>query len=177
LALPVTIRKRDRRGPFTVEQLGKIFGPHSPIYGGPEAERNGRFWVPLLSLWTGMHLNECCQLHVADVRYMKQVPVIVIEEGDDTDNKRVKTEAGERFVPVHPELEWIGFLEHWRAAERGGEVRLFPDLLISTDGYFSGPFSKWFRRYLKRPEVNAYSAKTPFHSLRHNYATRSGIRR
>jgi hypothetical protein len=42
---------------------------------------------------------------IGDVRYMREVPVIVIAEdtqvgGDEADAKRVKTEAGERFVPV-----------------------------------------------------------------------------
>jgi hypothetical protein len=109
LMLPVTTRKRDRRNPFTIEQLGRIFGPASPLYRSetPIEDRNGRFWVPLLSLWTGMRLNECCQLMIDDVRYMREVPVIVIAEdpqggSDEADAKRVKTEAGERRARAAP---------------------------------------------------------------------------
>jgi hypothetical protein len=78
LRLPITTRKKDRRNPFSVEQLGRMFGPASPLYkpGTPLEDRNGRFWVPLLSLWSGMRLNECCQLVINDVRYMREVPVI-----------------------------------------------------------------------------------------------------
>jgi integrase len=100
LRLAITTRKKDRRNPFSVEQLGRIFGPASPLYrsGTPLEDRSGRFWVPLLSLWSGMRLNECCQLVINDVRYMREVPVIVIAEdlqvgGDEADAKRVKTEA------------------------------------------------------------------------------------
>ena len=121
-----------------------------------------------------MRLNECCQLVINDVRYMREVPVIVIAEdlqvgGDEADAKRVKTEAGERFVPVHPELERLGFLRHWQAMQRAGRSRLFPDLRPGATGYYSEPFSLWFGRYLKGPAVAAYTRKTTFHSLRHNY--------
>src|SRR5260370_41280213 len=116
--LPITTRKKDRRNPFAIEQLGRIFGPASPLYrpGTPLEDRGGRFWVPLLSLWSGMRLNECCQPMIDDVRYVRDIPIIVIAEdpqgSDEADAKRVKTEAGERFVPVHPELERLGFLRH-----------------------------------------------------------------
>ena len=70
---------------------------------------------------------------INDVRYMREVPAIVIAEdtqvgGDEADAKRVKTEAGERFVPVHPELERLGFLRHWQVMKEAGRPRLFPDL-------------------------------------------------
>jgi integrase len=111
---------------------------------------------------------------IGDVRYMREVPVIVIAEdtqvgGDEADAKRVKTEAGERFVPVHPELERLGFLRHWQAMKEAGRRRLFPDLRPGANGYYSEPFSQWFGRYLKAPAVAAYTRKTTFHSLRHNY--------
>ena len=82
LMLPITTRKKDRRNPFSIEQLGRIFGPASPRYRPetPLEDRNGRFWVPLLSLWSGMRLNECCQLMIDDVRYAREIPIIVIAE-------------------------------------------------------------------------------------------------
>jgi hypothetical protein len=61
--------------------------------------------------------------------------------GDEADAKRVKTEAGERFVPVHPELERLGSLRHWQAMQRAGCSRLFPDLRPGASGYYSEPFS------------------------------------
>ena len=75
-----------------------------------------------------------------------------------------------RFVPVHPELERLGFLSHWQAMKKAGRSSLFPDLRPGANGYYSDPFSKWFGRYLKGPTVAAaYTKKTTFHSLRHNY--------
>ncbi|KMO44300.1 hypothetical protein VQ03_03945 [Methylobacterium tarhaniae] len=185
LALPDDRDQRDLRQPFTTAQLQAIFS--APLYTGcqddeegyakpgPNVVSRGRFWVPLLSLWTGMRLGECCQLHVDDVTTLDGVPVILIDDAgepgaDDADKKRVKTEAGKRFVPVHPELERIGFLAFAEAMRRKGEKRLFPELKPDSLGYLSGPFSKWFndkRRFLGKLSMDVKGVS--FHSFRHNY--------
>jgi integrase len=185
LALPDDRDQRDLRQPFSTEQLQAIF--NAPLYTGCQDDeegyakpglnviRRGRFWVPLLSLWTGMRLGECCQLRVDDVTELDSVPVILIDDagepgGDDADKKRVKTEAGKRFVPVHPELQRIGFLAFAEAMRRRGERRLFPELKPDALGYLSGPFSKWFndkRRFLGKLDMDVNGVS--FHSFRHNY--------
>lgn len=185
LALPDDRDQRDLRQPFSTEQLQAIF--NAPLYTGcqddeegyakhgPNVIRRGRFWVPLLSLWTGMRLGECCQLRVDDVAELEGVPVILIDDAgepgaDDADKKRVKTEAGKRFVPVHPELQRIGFLAFAEELRGRGEKRLFPELKPDSLGYLSGPFSKWFndkRRFLGKLDMEVKGVS--FHSFRHNY--------
>jgi integrase len=64
--------------------------------------------VPLLSLWTGMRLNECVQLRTDDVAGRDGVDVVLIREDEDGD-KRLKTDASERFVPVNSELKRSDF--------------------------------------------------------------------
>ena len=71
------VKRRDKRLPFSTEQLRLIFD--APIYRGCVDDwagystpgyarpRRGRFWVPLIALFSGMRMNEICQLHVADV--------------------------------------------------------------------------------------------------------------
>jgi integrase len=185
LALPDDRDQRDLRQPFNTAQLQAIF--NSPLYTGcqddeegyakpgPNVIRRGRFWVPLMSLWTGMRLGECCQLRVEDVTELEGVPVILIDDAgepgaDEADKKRVKTEAGKRFVPVHPELQRIGFLEFAARMRAKGERRLFPELKPDALGYLSGPFSKWFndkRRFLGKLDMAVTGVS--FHSFRHNY--------
>ncbi|TXN20794.1 site-specific integrase [Methylobacterium sp. WL9] len=185
LALPDDRDERDLRQPFSTAQLQAIF--NAPLYTGcqddeegyakpgPNVIRRGRFWVPLLSLWTGMRLGECCQLRVDDVTELEGIAVILIDDAgepgaDDADKKRVKTEAGKRFVPVHPELGRIGFLEFAAAMRGKGERRLFPELKPDSLGYLSGPFSKWFndkRRFLGKLDMDVTGVS--FHSFRHNY--------
>lgn len=74
-----------------------------------------------------MRLNECVQLRTDDVAVREGADVILIREDEDGD-KRLKTDASERFVPIHSELKKIGFLTYVTKMRRAGTVRLFPEL-------------------------------------------------
>ncbi len=171
------VAAKDRRHPFSKEQLIKIFT--APLYTGclndeagyarvgPQIVRRGRFWVPLMSLFTGMRMNEICQLLVRDVAQLDGVDVIIVA-ADDAGVKRVKSAAGERFVPIHPELKRCGLLQYRDALAARGEKRLFPELTAArASGYLSDNFSKWFANFLR--SCGATQQRTSFHSFRHNY--------
>jgi integrase len=74
-----------------------------------------------------MRLNECVQLRTDDVAVLDGVDVILIR-ADEEGDKRMKTDASERFVPIHSELKKIGFLTYVRHKKLAGNLRLFPDL-------------------------------------------------
>ena len=136
------------RLPFSTDQLARIF--NAPLYISAQSNierRTGRFWVPLLSLWTGMRLNEVVQLRTDDVAVLDGVDVILIR-ADEEGDKRLKTNASERFVPIHSELKKMGFLTYVMKIKRAGEARLFPELPKGKKGYYSDPFQKWFSRFL-----------------------------
>ncbi|TXN76893.1 site-specific integrase [Methylobacterium sp. WL8] len=174
------IKKRGRRDPFTAAELTKIF--QAPLYAGcvddengyakpgPSRPRRGRFWIPLVGLYTGMRQGEIAQLRTEDVRLFQGVVCIFIaadsDDVDEADRKRVKTEAGERYVPVHPMLERIGFVQYVERMGKAGAERLFPDIVRGGEGYFS-PFSKWFSRFLAAAEVKR--ERNAFHSFRHTF--------
>ncbi len=168
------IRKQSNdnsRDPFSIEDLTKIFS--SSIYkGGVRSYRfwkkagnmsmrhTARFWVPLISLYTGMRLGEICQLHKDDIRQENGVWIFDIQRGDD---KTFKTGAAIRQIPVHSELIKCGLLEH---VEKCDSVRLFPDAKKAKDGTYSGNFSKWYNaQYLV--SVGVKRPKIVFHSYRH----------
>jgi integrase len=180
------VRQEDKREPFSVEQLTTIF--NAPIYTGCKDDERGyarpgdnfprraRFWVPLLALWTGMRLGECCQLHCKDIQEIDGVMCLMIRPsnnvGDDkeeeADRKRVKTDAGIRYVPVHPMLKQIGFLKFSEERKLTGDIRLFPELTLSKQKkILSENFSKWFTRF--STGLGTRTKKHKFHSLRHNY--------
>ncbi|MBB3147731.1 integrase [Phyllobacterium trifolii] len=173
------VRAKDRRDPFTVDELIKIFG--APIYTGcvdddygyakpgPNIPRRGRFWVPLISLYTGMRLNEICQLTLDDFVVEDGVDIILIRGDDDGETKRIKTAAGQRFIPVHSELRRIGLLRYVTARRKKGLATdvLFPELPLGSTGYRSDPFSKYFARFLDHIEIK--DKKKVFHSFRHSY--------
>ena len=173
------VRRRDKRHPFSNEQLRLIFD--APLYRGcvddwhgyamPGLARpkRGRFWVPLIALFSGMRLNEICQLDVADLHRLDDVDCFFVTAGpsDSENDKRLKTASSERFIPIHPTLIEIGFMDFVAERRRARAVKLFSELQRSSTGYYSDPFSKWFRRFLGR--AHASQPKTCFHSFRHCY--------
>lgn len=155
------VKKKDKRKPFDLEQLQKIFSALPLLSSAADATK---YWIPLLGLYTGMRLNEICQLDLTDIAQRCDVDVILVrEEGD----KQLKTEASVRCVPIHPDLMKFGFMSFVEKMKTAGQSRLFPDLKKDAQGYYSGNFSKWFNRFLT--EAGAKKSKTSFHSFRHNF--------
>jgi integrase len=172
-----TVSRRDKRLPFSSSQLQSIFD--APLYRGCRDDgygfatpgsakpRRSRFWIPLIGLWTGMRLNEICQLHLSDIREIDRISCFVVSVGNAED-KSLKTSSSERVVPIHPILVRIGFLEYVEALRRdGGSTRVFPELSQDTFGHYSGKFSKWFARFVAT--CGAASDRTCFHSFRHSF--------
>ncbi|HZH11148.1 MAG TPA: site-specific integrase [Microvirga sp.] len=172
------IRRKDRRHSFSTEDLARIFA--APLYTGclndeggyarpgTNRPRRGRFWVPLIALFSGMRQNEICQLTEDDISTLDGTDIILIRS-DEEGLKRVKTEAGKRFVPIHPELKQMGFMEHVSAIRTNHQpgTRLFPELNIASTGYYSDNFSKWFGHFLDK--VGITERRKGFHSFRHTF--------
>ena len=177
LRIPDPVRKRDKRRPFSVDQLQRIFS--APVFTGCEDDEQGyarpgtnrpkraRFWIPLIALTSGMRLNEICQLDTSDVLLLDGVPCLHVREGigGEDDQKRVKTAASERLVPVHKLLRAAGFLAYVEDRRVAGDAKLFPELRVGSTGYRSKLFSQWFARFLIGRNANA--PLTCFHSFRH----------
>ena len=184
LKLPDPVKKRDKRNAFSTEQLSRIFD--APIYTGCRDDANGyairgnqrprraRFWVPLIALFSGLRLNEICQLEVSDIREIDGIPCFDVASGLSLTGaeKRVKTNASERIVPIHHELIRCGFLAFADSQRLRGETSLFPELPFGHLGYRSTTISRWFSRFLEK--ADAAAPLTCFHSFRHNF--RDGLR-
>lgn len=165
-------KAKDARDPFTIEQLRRLF--NSPAYTGHQSAakrstpgstivRDGKYWVPLLALFSGMRMGEIVQLTVSDVKQDADIWYFDIGEG-----KQLKTQSSKRKIPLHPMLQDLGFLAvvaKRKAVDEKG--RLFPDIQPGKDGYHSHNFSKWFTRY--STQVKVKTSKTAFHSFRHNF--------
>ncbi|WP_135078306.1 site-specific integrase [Terasakiella sp. SH-1] len=163
---------------FTMEQIKTIFDAEL-YHGCMNLEywwrpgnfkvRSGKFWVPLIGLYQGVRLNECCQLLVSDIKIIDGYHCILIRYDDDDGEevKNVKNESSERFLVIHPMLIKLGFIHHYEQQKKAGETHLFPELPIGSTGYYSDPFNKWFNRSLlkKKLDINGPT----FHSLRHMY--------
>ena len=132
---------------------------------GPDIIRRGRFWLPLIALFTGARLGEIAQLGADDVVLRGEVYVFVFRPDPD-EGLRLKNESAERVVPVHHELVRCGLLTYAQEMLDRGEKRLFPDLPIGNH-YRHDATSKWFARFLK--SAGADRDRTSFHSFRHNF--------
>lgn len=179
LRLPDTVAKKDKRHPFSAQQLQAIF--NAPLYRGcqdgergyaklgEDRPRNARFWVPLIGLHTGMRLNEICQLDVTDIREIEGIQCIVVSEVslDGAGEKKLKTGASERLIPVHPTLIACGFLAFVRERQRARHKKLFYEVDPGPRGKRAVAFSKWFTQFARA--CGAYRTRTSFHSFRHNF--------
>ena len=167
---------KNARYPFNDTQLVQFF--ESPQYSGHLSEtarakpgqkriKDGKYWIPLIALFSGMRLGEIVQLLVTDIKSEGAVWYFDIARNEG-ETKQLKTGSSQRKIPIHPVLIKLGILDHVEA-RRGKDAkgRLFPDIEQGKDGYFSHNFSKWFGRYLKQVQVK--TLKTSFHSFRHNF--------
>lgn len=172
------VKAKEKRLSFSLDDLIQIFS--APLYRGCRDDeknwsklgnarpRRARFWIPLISLFSGMRLNEICQLCEDDIAIRDGVEVMLVRGGNDG-TKRVKTTAGERCVPIHPELKKIGFIEHvTEIRERHpAQSRLFPEVKQASTGYFSDNFTGWFAKFLDSLSID--DRRKAFHSFRHTF--------
>lgn len=176
LTLKISSLAKEAKNPFTLEQLQHIF--NAPLYTGcinddngynkpgPNRPRRGRFWVPLISLYSAMRLNEICQLLIEDIQQEDGVDFISVKE-DLKKGKQLKTKASNRKIPIHPMLKQLGFMQYVDQMRQQKEVRLFPELKKSGDRTYSHEASKWFSRFLINAGVK--TDKTSYHSFRHTF--------
>ncbi len=177
IKVPVKGNPNEDRYPFSNEQLELIF--KSPIYTGCKSQarrsspgdkviRDGKFWVPLIALLTGMRMSEIIQLRVADIKEQEGVPYINVS--DDASFQSIKTKSAIRVIPLHSDLVRIGFLDHvagMREQDLHADHRIFDEIKPGANGSFSHNYSKFFGRYVG--QIKAKSEKNAFHSFRHNF--------
>lgn len=173
---------RDEIGydPFTPDELCAIF--KSPVYTGclhandsvnpgTHEPQNYWYWLPLIGLFTGARIREIAQLRSKDVRERDGIWCFEFTEDDDgpTTDKSIKTEAGVRFVPVHPELIRLGFVEFAKHRQTIGAKMLLPELPAPVMGNWGHKPGQWFGRLLARvvPEEKRRGRWLVFHSFRH----------
>lgn len=170
-----TKRASDERDMWDADELKALFS--SPIWTGCANERqrstNGdqiirdeKFWVPLITLFSGMRLEEICQLQTDDIRKESGTAYFDL---NDRPPRQLKNKNAVRKVPIHSELIRLGLLRY--ANEFGKHsYALFPQLKPGgADNKLGHAFSKWFTRY--RKQIGVYRKNLDFHSLRHTATT------
>ena len=177
-------RKGVKREAFTRDELHALFGDMEQYTKATEGV-SSRFWTPLIALYSGMRLEEICQLHLSDI--VKEDGVLCFsineENGGSGYVKHVKSSAGIRKIPVHPYLwEKIGLGKfasfRWEQTKKENHrsTLLFPDLQerVNTVNHatvkLGSALTHWFTRYRRSVGVGGQHGETStkaFHSFRH----------
>ena len=148
IKLPSENRKAEAekvRLPFSVEDIQKL---HKAIESGRSEMMRATF---MLAIYTGCRIEEITSLEAGNVN--EETIQIV----------RAKTAAGNRTIPVHPEIRPL--VANLRAR---GDKYLLPDLVANKYGARSPAMSKQFGKVKSKL---GYDSKYVFHSLRKTVTT------
>lgn len=155
-------RATEERSRFSENDLQQLF--HSKEYQYGTHKKMGNYWVTLLALFTGARQGELCQLHKNDVKLDDSGTWYL--DINDLDEKKLKSKAAKRHVPIHKEILDLGFIDFMRSRKT---IRLFDDLKRDKRNDYRG-FSSWFSTYKKRCAVGCSKEDGKvFHSFRHTF--------
>jgi len=163
----------EQRDPYSTDQLNRIF--KSPLYSGHQSKvarykpgklkiHDGKFWVPLIAVYSGMRMGEIVQLLASDIKTENGILYFHIKKGE---GKSLKTASSKRRVPIHKRLLDLGLQDFLKTFS--GDERIFPEIKKGKDGYASHNLSKWWGHYARH--IKVASSRTHFHSFRHNFAS------
>jgi len=152
---------------FTADEMNLILGADLK---GESLEQNKpeRYWVTLLSAYSGARLNEICQLDVIDIQELDGIWTMNLNT--NSADKSIKTEAGNRLVPIHSKLLELGFLDYVEVIGSKNHQKLFPSLKKMLSTGYGTLISRWFARYLKKLGIKKKGKN--FHSFRHTVVNR-----
>ncbi len=155
-------KSKTERKPFTRDQTQRLYTELTQNPSGL-VRNDSHKWGMLLGMFTGARLNEVCQLDIADIQQDGDTRFLnITDEGDE--NKSVKSTAGKRKVPLHPELIRLGFLDFVESRQQG--TRLFPDYSYSANGGYGRNLGRWCNESFL-PKLGIKQPGLVFHSLRH----------
>lgn len=157
----------DIKEPFTNQEIKMLF--YSGDFTIDTFENPAYYWAPLISLYSGMRLEEISQLHCADI-YQDSEGIwifdINIDNSTENDAKKLKNKNAKRKIPIHPELIRLGILEYKDSVSEN--IRLFPLLNVTKKTKKYGKqVGKMFSSWIKKKGI---PGKKSFHSLRHTFA-------
>jgi integrase len=172
--------ERDEHDRFGRDKLARIFS--SPVFAGMRSEQFNHqigdlvvfenwYWLPLISVTTGMRCEEIAQLRLEDVAPVNGILCFQIRRGE---GRVLKSKAAKRNVPVPDALVRLGlarFVEDRKRLETPPAGNLLIPGCEPTGKYgLKGTVTaKWFGRYLTN--LGLKGEKESFHSLRHDFSS------
>lgn len=179
----VTIRKKDKKDAFNLDDMKVIFKPKNylgeifdNIYERTKKFVYPYYFIPILAVHTGCRLEELCMMKIEDIKKVGKIWVYSIrEQGDYGDEQtRVKTLSSERDIPLHPVLvETLDFISYIQFVQKKGHERVFHELPLNfqKNAYHKNVGRFFNERYLKKVGLKNSERKLSFHSFRHSVET------
>lgn len=164
LEFPIKRKADEERSIYSDDEINKII---TTLNNSRDQISNERFFIPLIAMFTGMRLEEICQLHIVDIIKLEDIMCFDI---NDEGTRRVKNISSRRVIPIHPHLLDLGLLQHIDLLKTSGQDRLWPNLTYNIFKGYSNKFVKWFQRF-NRQHITQDKRKV-FHSLRHSFANK-----
>ncbi len=158
-------QKGATRPAFTPAELIKIFDKDN--YPSKwHIHYSYRYWIPLIGLFSGMRLNEICQLYKEDIKKSASGKYY-FHICKDRPDQYLKTASSARNIPIHPMLTELGISDLIKNTPKN--KRLFPELTYTKENHYTNAISGWFNRYLDKLGIKQSQTKIKkdFHSFRH----------
>lgn len=141
----------------------EVFSNPLPDVGEP------LFWAPLIAMYSGLRLEEICQLRLRD--FAKENGIIFVAVQNELGSQLVKSANSIRRVPLHKALIDIGLPKLVELRQQEGMSRLFPDMPRSkSKGTMSAIMSKRFGYYIRSRGIK--DDGLDFHALRTEFLVR-----
>ncbi|WGW02856.1 site-specific integrase [Tropicibacter oceani] len=135
--------RHKKRATFRVEELNQLFA--HPLWtgaksadrlhkAGPVVTRDGKWWIPLILMYTGARRAEIAGMLASDVQVVDGIPVFIIQSNKYRGIKGEAKDAGPddkltRIVPIHSQLLDLGILDYVENIRTKGHALLFPDVV------------------------------------------------
>jgi integrase len=161
-SFPGTKSKKSARDDWSREDLQRLF-TSGEYRDAPDS--SALHWLPLISLHSGMRLEEICRLRPGiDITIKDGMPCFDISPREGWDPK---TESGIRVIPIHSWLIRHGLMDFVKAQRARGAEHLFsPELPLGKS------ISQGFSREFSNLKIAlGVGSKTTFHSFRHTFRT------
>lgn len=160
LKISEKLRADQERSVYVAEDIAKIINSLPVNVDVPE-----RYWIPLIGLYTGLRLNEICQLYVEDVIMLDGCWCFDVNAEKD---KRLKNAASVRVIPVHQKLIDAGLVNYVESVKKVGHSRLWMNLKWARVAGYTNSICKWYQRFNRHYVTD--DPKKVFHSMRHTVA-------
>lgn len=133
------------------------------------ANRDYRYWGSMIGLYTGARLNEIAQIMLDDIK--QEDGIWYFDMNDDGDNKKLKTEASRRYVPIHNALLDLGIIAYRDKLKRQGKARLLHELTYCKKNGYGKKLGHFFNQVFL-PKLGMKKPEIVFHCFRHTAITR-----